>query len=90
MQSRGQLNGCSLLIDAEEIECSERQQCWRFGKQKILKGEMNMSVTIRLKDGSTQSVTVPIPAKLGNLEEADYIDNWIVDNVENTEGWYVT
>lgn len=49
-----------------------------------------MLVNIRLKNGSIQQVTIPIPAKLGDLEESDYIDNWIADNVKNAEGWYVT
>ena len=44
-------------------------------------------VTVTLRNGMTRTVRVPIPKNLGNLEECDYIDNWLADNVKDAVGW---
>jgi hypothetical protein len=51
-----------------------------------------MAIKVRFKDGSVQTVNIPVPApeSLGSLEECDYIDNWLADNMkQETEGWFV-
>lgn len=48
-----------------------------------------MLVNIRMKNGKIKKVRIPIPEKLDNLGEDDYIKNWIADNIKESEGWYL-
>lgn len=48
-----------------------------------------MAIKVRIRNGEEREVHIPIPSELGRLEEADYIDNWIADNIKGSDGWYI-
>ncbi|MBR0542482.1 MAG: hypothetical protein IJK26_09835 [Clostridia bacterium] len=46
-------------------------------------------IKVRFKNGSVRTVKIPMPKSLNNLEECDYIDNWLVQNFTGVDGWFI-
>ncbi len=44
-------------------------------------------IKVRFKNGLIKVFKIKIPKVLKNIEECDYIDNWLADNVKDAAGW---